>query len=224
MSNPPATPRRHATYETGTPTTTPQAARTMAAGSHIIHSSPHYTTTRRHSLYGTEDRIILDPGSRIWKVGFSGEGKPRDVSYADGETGNPLWTLNRAANLADREEEDRLLEAKVQTCLRAVFHEYAQIMLIRTKISNLTLTSSLLTDPKSRKIIIIEHPLLPLHIKDMFARILFNNLQVLFISINSVSIVGLSIVGPFDIICFQPSAVSSGCWESDWSCTRLRSP
>lgn len=38
--------------------------------------------------------------------------------------------------------------------------------------------SSLLTDPKSRKVIIIEHPLLPLHIKEMMAKILFNNLQV----------------------------------------------
>ena len=42
-------------------------------------------------------------------------------------------------------------------------------------------SSSLLTDPKSRKVIIIEHPLLPLHIKDMFAKILFTNLQVRFV-------------------------------------------
>lgn len=40
------------------------------------------------------------------------------------------------------------------------------------------LTSSLLTDPKSRKVIVIEQPLLPLHIKETIARILFNNLQV----------------------------------------------
>lgn len=38
--------------------------------------------------------------------------------------------------------------------------------------------SSLLTDPKSRKVIVVEHPLLPLHVKDTIARILFNNLQV----------------------------------------------
>ena len=98
-----------------------QATRTVT--SHVIHSSPHYTTSRRHSLYGTEDRIILDPGSRIWKVGFSGEGKPRDVFYSDGEFGKSLWDLGRAANPVEREEEDRLLEAKLQTCLRAVFHE-----------------------------------------------------------------------------------------------------
>lgn len=38
--------------------------------------------------------------------------------------------------------------------------------------------SSLLTDPKSRKVILVEHPLLPLYIKEIMARILFNNLQV----------------------------------------------
>lgn len=36
----------------------------------------------------------------------------------------------------------------------------------------------LLTDPKSRKVIIVEHPLLPLYIKDMMASVLFDNLQV----------------------------------------------
>lgn len=118
----PVTPRRHASHEGVTPVATTQATR--ATSSHIIHSSPHYTTSRRHSLYGTEDRIILDPGSRIWKVGFSGEGKPRDVFYAGGEVGKPLWTLDRAANPVDKEEEDKLLEARLQTCLRIVFHEY----------------------------------------------------------------------------------------------------
>ena len=36
----------------------------------------------------------------------------------------------------------------------------------------------LLTDPKSRKVIIVEHPFLPLYIKDMMASVLFDNLQV----------------------------------------------
>ena len=37
---------------------------------------------------------------------------------------------------------------------------------------------SLLTDPKLRKVILVEHPLLPLYIKEIIARILFDNLQV----------------------------------------------
>ena len=39
--------------------------------------------------------------------------------------------------------------------------------------------SSLLTDPKSRKVIIIEHPLLPVYVKEIIARVLFDNLQVM---------------------------------------------
>ncbi|TFK93695.1 actin-domain-containing protein [Polyporus arcularius HHB13444] len=173
MSTVPATPRRHAAQESMM--TTPQTTR--VASSHIVQSSPHYPTTRRHSLYGTEDRIILDPGSRIWKVGFSGEGKARDVFYAGGEGGQSLWTLNRASKPADREEEDRVLEAKLEACLRSVFH------------------NSLLTDPKSRKVILVEHPLLPLHIKEIMARILFNNLQVPSISFASSHLLALLAAG-----------------------------
>ncbi|KAI0789908.1 actin-domain-containing protein [Abortiporus biennis] len=168
MSNVPTTPRRHAQISSAT---TPQTSR--VAASHVVQSSPHYTTTRRHSLYGTEDRIILDPGSRVWKVGFSGEGKPRDVFLACGQEVNSLWSLSRAWKLSEREEEDRLLEARLQNCLRAVFHD------------------SLLTDPKSRKVIICEHPLLPLHVKECIARILFNNLQVPSISFASSHLLAL---------------------------------
>ncbi|KAH9847690.1 actin-domain-containing protein [Lenzites betulinus] len=175
MSAVPTTPRRQTSHEGTTPAATPQATR--VAASHVVQASPHYQTTRRHSLYGTEDRIILDPGSRLWKVGFSGEGKPRDVFLADGETGGSLWTLNRASKLAEREEEDRILEAKLQACLRSVFH------------------NSLLTDPKSRKIILVEHPLLPLHIKETIARVLFNNLQVPSISFASSHLLALLAAG-----------------------------
>ncbi|EEB99309.1 hypothetical protein MPER_01033, partial [Moniliophthora perniciosa FA553] len=85
-------------------------------------SSPHYTTTRRHSLYGVEDRVIIDPGSRIWKVGFSGEGRPRDVFYGT-KAAPSLWRLQRAANVAERAEGNRLLEVKMEQCLKSVFHE-----------------------------------------------------------------------------------------------------
>lgn len=130
---------------------------TRVATAPVIQSSPHYSTTRRHSLYGVEDRVIIDPGSRIWKVGFSGEGKPRDVVLAGGTTGQSLWNLRRATDSLERMEEDKLLEIKLKGCLRSVFHD------------------SLLTDPKARKVILVEHPLLPLYIKDIIARILFEN-------------------------------------------------
>ncbi|KAI0925654.1 hypothetical protein AcV5_008332 [Taiwanofungus camphoratus] len=176
MSAVPSTPRRQTGHDPNVPSAaTPQTARLHT--SHVVQSSPHYQTTRRHSLYGTEDRIILDPGSRIWKVGFSGEGKPRDVFYAGGESSAPLWTLNRAAKPAERDEEDKMLEARLLTCLRSVFHD------------------SLLTDPKSRKVILVEHPLLPLHIKDSLAQILFDNLQVPSISFASSHLLSLLAAG-----------------------------
>ncbi|KAG6828624.1 hypothetical protein H0H92_007269 [Tricholoma furcatifolium] len=149
--NPPTTPRSKSTLAPTTPATS------RVAASQSIQASPHYTTTRRHSLYGVEDRVVIDPGSRIWKVGFSGEGPPRDVFLASDKSGESLWKPQRAIDLAERSEAEKLLEVNLQTCLRSVFHD------------------SLLTDPKARKVILVEHPLLPLYIKDMIARILFEN-------------------------------------------------
>ena len=119
----PSTPSKRLTLNT---TTTPTTSR-VGATSSTVYSSPHYQTTRRHSLYGTEDRIVIDPGSRIWKVGFSGEGRPRDVFFGDGQDGQALWGLTRSTNQLDREEEDRMLQAKLQDRLRSVFHEYVPL-------------------------------------------------------------------------------------------------
>jgi actin-related protein 10 len=123
MASIPSTPSRARARIAETPEGTPVTARIAASQSHVP-SSPAYTTTRRHSLYGTEDRVVLDLGSRIWRVGFSGEGRPRDVFFAGGEEAYPLWTLERAVDQAQREEDARLLEARVQQRLRSVFHEY----------------------------------------------------------------------------------------------------
>jgi len=117
MSTTPATPRAKASANP----TTPAAVR--LSSSPLVHASPHYATTRRHSLYGVEDRVIIDPGSRIWKVGFSGEGRPRDIFYAAGRTGTSLWRLKRAVDPTERMEEDKSLELNLQDSLRSVFHE-----------------------------------------------------------------------------------------------------
>lgn len=68
---------------------------------------------------------MIDPGSRIWKVGFSGEGRPRDVFFGDEQGRRAIWRLARATNPLDREEEDRMLQTRLQETLRSVFHEYA---------------------------------------------------------------------------------------------------
>jgi actin-related protein 10 len=95
-----------------------------SSSSYIVGNTPHYSTTRRHSLYGTEDRIIIDPGSKLWKVGFSGEGKPRQI-YNISRPGqdNTLWSLETPRNPEEREEADRILQYRLQDALRGVFFE-----------------------------------------------------------------------------------------------------
>ncbi|KAG8857673.1 hypothetical protein FRB96_005691 [Tulasnella sp. 330] len=137
------------------PATPSRSTAAATARADLLTHSPHYSTTRRHSLYGTEDRIVIDPGSRVWKVGFSGEGRPRDV-FAVKEWAPGSMTGKNAIETAELES---VLEAELQDRMRDVFFK------------------SLLADPKARKVIIVEHPLLPLATKDMFARILFQNLE-----------------------------------------------
>ncbi|KAI0271551.1 fungal-specific actin related protein [Gloeopeniophorella convolvens] len=172
MSAAPSTPRASRSSHAVPTTPTGAPGNTRLAHSSVVQASPHYQTTRRHSLYGTEDRIVIDPGSHVWKVGFSGEGRPRDVFFV-----GPLWGLQRSSDPIEREEEDRVLEAKLQAHLRAVFHD------------------SLLTDPKSRKVIVVEHPMLPVHVKDTLAKVLFDNLQIPAISFASSHLLALFSVG-----------------------------
>ncbi|CAO0796179.1 unnamed protein product [Mucor circinelloides] len=134
-------------------------------------TSSFHNFTRRHSIYGTEDRVVLDIGSLYIKCGFSGESSPRHLvptwSYlsksrdSDGEVMrvnkelNELYSLDIMAkgNLNDIEER-----------LKKLLHDiYFRL---------------LLTDPKSRKVIICESPLAPVILKQMIAKLLFDYFQV----------------------------------------------
>lgn len=59
----------------------------------------------------------------MWKVGFSGEGRPRDVSYANPSSVSSLWRLERAADATERLEEERMLSFRLEQRLRTVFLE-----------------------------------------------------------------------------------------------------
>ncbi|GJJ08362.1 hypothetical protein Clacol_002576 [Clathrus columnatus] len=169
MSGVPSTPRPKSTLEPTTPAAE-STQRPAAVGSHLHVPSPHYQTTRRHSLYGTEDRVVLDPGSRVWKVGFSGEGRPRDV-FTVGYEGSGLWELTNAENLEEKEEKQHVLEAEVQKHLRYVFHKHVDF------------------------IVIVENPLIPVPTKELLARVLFDNLQVPSLSFTSSHLLSLLAVG-----------------------------
>lgn len=110
MSAPPATPSR--------------SSAAAAARAELLANSPHYSTTKRHSLYGTEDRIIIDPGSRVWKVGFSGEGRPRDVFVVKRTASSVPASTSRARDSIDEVEKERLMELELQDRLRGVFFKW----------------------------------------------------------------------------------------------------
>ncbi|WWC65654.1 uncharacterized protein I303_108275 [Kwoniella dejecticola CBS 10117] len=147
--------------------------------------SPAYSS-RRHSLYGIEDRIVIDPGSRIWKVGFSGEPDPRSAFYAldmsdVGRTGaNEAWDLDpprmRGVN-GSRSEGERLIGVRVLKKLRETFVKH------------------LMTDSKARKVIVIENTFLPIGVKEHIARALFDNLQVPSVSFTPSSLLSLAACG-----------------------------
>ncbi|KAK4685993.1 actin-related protein 10, partial [Tremellales sp. Uapishka_1] len=162
------TPTKRATFSTSE--AGPSRARPAGA-------SPAYSS-RRHSLYGIEHRVIIDPGSRIWKVGFSGEPDPRAVFWANEDPDSELWDFDLAAlGNEDRIEGDRLVGARIVKKLREVFFKH------------------LLTDPKSRKIIIVENTFLPTFVKDQLALALFDNLKAPSVSFTPSSLLSLAACG-----------------------------
>ena len=66
----------------------------------------------------------ISPGSRIWKVGFSGEANPRAVFWTGTESGpsGQLWDLDiDAIGAVDQNEAERLIGARLTRHLREVF-------------------------------------------------------------------------------------------------------
>ncbi|KAJ3182476.1 Actin- protein 10 [Gaertneriomyces sp. JEL0708] len=139
----------------------------------------------RRSLYATEDRIVFDIGSLYLKCGFSGESSPRHivpnslpVPATDVFQGciaarklHPVWGLN------------------VPPATYEYVRQYLSYLL-RTTYSN-----SLLTDPKQRKVVICESPLLPAVIRHITAQIMFKELDVPLITFIPSSVAALLTVG-----------------------------
>jgi actin-related protein 10 len=69
--------------------------------------------------------LMFSPGSRIWKVGFSGEPKPRAVFWAGTE--GQAWDLDLeriSGARGDREEARRIVTGNVLLKLRETFVKY----------------------------------------------------------------------------------------------------
>lgn len=78
-------------------TTTSVSTEPLSSGylSSYTSSSSFHNFTRRHSIYGTEDRVVLDIGSLYIKCGFSGEPSPRHLV--------PTWSYLGQSRDADGE-------------------------------------------------------------------------------------------------------------------------
>ena len=66
-------------------------------------STSFHSFPRRQSIYGTEDRVVLDIGSLYIKCGFSGESHPRHV----------VSTCSRLQQSAGREGESYRMDDEV---------------------------------------------------------------------------------------------------------------
>ncbi|PWZ01744.1 actin-like ATPase domain-containing protein [Testicularia cyperi] len=154
-----------------------------AASSSAAAASGYVGATRRHSLFGTEDRIVLDIGSKYSKFGFSGEPRPRAIvssvsisqpttsylrfeSRSGSSSPSPekdtLWDLDfaRCSDNAERRQREALLLAQLGQLLRTAFSQY------------------LMVDSKQRKVLIVENPFMPTVVKDALCKVLFDSLQV----------------------------------------------
>ncbi|TIA87449.1 hypothetical protein E3P99_03175 [Wallemia hederae] len=124
--------------------------------------SPAYLTSRRHSVYGTETKIVIDPGSKVIRVGFSGESGPRECIVPK----EPLWDLNGIRD-----------DLGVLDMLRNAYFEQLQ------------------TDPKQRKVLIVENPFLSAPVKYAIMSVLFSSLHVPSISFTPSSLLSLIAAG-----------------------------
>jgi actin-related protein 10 len=143
---------------------------------------------RRHSIYGTEDRIVLDIGSLYLKCGFSGESQPRYIIPVSGDLAfhrdhpcnESCRKQSRFAELLtpnDAQKDQEVLEETLRYYLYDVFYRY------------------LLTDSRQRKVIVCEPPLMQTAVKNMIARILFKHFQVPSVSFISSPLLSLMTAG-----------------------------
>jgi actin-related protein 10 len=91
------------------------------------------SSIRRQSLFGTDDRVVLDIGTRMTRIGFSGESRPRDIFWSvegnevsSSSYDHALWTtdLCRCKSEKDRRLIEVKLKAKLTHLLRGIFYQW----------------------------------------------------------------------------------------------------
>ncbi|KAF9942527.1 hypothetical protein BGZ67_001140 [Mortierella alpina] len=183
------------------------------------------------SIYGIEERIVLDIGSCYLKCGFSGESRPRHFisMFLSEDALDDYQGRNPALQQHFGHECSEICNEKTNnTCREANPLEYAELYELdmmrnnsrgQTEQERLQILEErlseylydvyfkyLLTDPKQRKVIICESPLAPLALKQTIAKVLFEKLQAgaLYLNVPSVSFT------PSHLLALLTTGISTG--------------
>ncbi|SPC64082.1 related to ACT1 - Actin [Ustilago sp. UG-2017b] len=161
--------------------------------------SAYSGVTRRHSLFGTEDRVILDIGSRYSKFGFSGEPRPRAIvpSVAFAQPSTSYLRLDASSSDDPYATGDTLWDLDFERCRDDQLRRGKRALLLAqlTQLLRNAFTQHLMVDPKQRKVLVVENPMLPTSVKEMICKVLFDNLQVPSVSFVPAPLLSLLAVG-----------------------------
>ncbi|CAG8433384.1 8109_t:CDS:10 [Ambispora gerdemannii] len=140
---------------------------------------------RRHSIYGTgEDRIVLDVGSLYIKAGFSGESRPRHVVPIFAGNMKAHWEPDLTGSGGSRRdcgEGCRIIGGFSELFDLSIGRTSEELESLYDRMAHYLhdiYFRYLLTDPKQRKVVLCESPMMPLKLKQLIAKVLFENLQV----------------------------------------------
>lgn len=180
-------------------TTAGTSSSSQAGGTSSQAYSAYSGVTRRHSLFGTEDRIVLDIGSKYSKFGFSGEPRPRAIvpSVSFSQPSTSFLRLDATSASDPYNIGDTLWDLDFERCPHDQLRRGKRALLLAqlTQLLRNAFTQHLMVDPKQRKVLVVENPMLPTSVKEMICKVLFNNLQVPEVSFVPAPLLSLLAVG-----------------------------
>ncbi|MCO5549516.1 hypothetical protein L7F22_002988 [Adiantum nelumboides] len=135
------------------------------------------SSARRAQYGGGDDRLVLDIGARVTKIGHSNEARPRSVVWSlrnatpteramDSTCGGMIWSTDiaRCKDDTNREVVEYKLRGRLKFLLRNLFYQI------------------LTQDPKARKITIVHNAFMPTIVQEVLQEVLFLNLRVASVS------------------------------------------
>ncbi|KAI8865579.1 actin-like ATPase domain-containing protein [Ramicandelaber brevisporus] len=158
-------------------TSTSALLSSASSSSTSLSSLSSASLARRHGTSSSTagDRVVVDIGSYSIKCGFSGECKPRAIITLHSD-------INREySNSGSILESGRLVSRGNYGLYSLNFNNDTNVNVLRDQLINILQSiyqQYLLVDPRQRRIVICENPLLPLVLRRLIADVLLNVIQV----------------------------------------------